>query len=146
MNRNETRRSTSRWTLLLLALTLCACESEELRAPAVAKEKPAPEVEQEQPRDFSEQPDFRLPAPIERSTRPAPLSEKSRLLTSDDVRLAVLQGMGPDGMAIQVEVDQGLVSLSGEVESIADLQRANYLARAVEGVIEVDQRRLKVRN
>lgn len=131
---------------MLLALTSCspdrvASSNQDPRQSEVATTPVKPVA----PGDFTRDPGFALPAQVERSTQPAPLMEKSRLLTSDDVKMAVLRGMGADAGSINVQVQAGMVSLTGEVASVADLQRANYLARAVEGVIEVDQSGLRVR-
>ena len=57
-----------------------------------------------------------------------------------------MEGMEKESANIQVQVNPGgIVSLSGEVSTIAELQRAHYLARAQPGVVEVDYRQLRVR-
>ncbi len=57
-----------------------------------------------------------------------------------------MEGLQGTGANVQVQVNpQGIVSLSGEVANIAQLQRADYLARALPGVVEVDYRNLRVR-
>jgi len=64
----------------------------------------------------------------------------------DSVRLALLDGMGEAGGNLRVQVTPaGVVSLSGEVQTVADRQRAHYLARALPGVAEVDLRGVRVR-
>jgi hypothetical protein len=64
----------------------------------------------------------------------------------DSVRLALLDGLGEQGANLRVQVTpRGVVSLSGEVATVADRQRAHYLARALPGVAEVDLRGVRVR-
>lgn len=70
----------------------------------------------------------------------------SATLDVDTVRLALMEGLPTSGSGIEVQVTpRGIVSLRGEVGSIADLQRAHYLVRALPGVSEVDFEGLRVR-
>jgi len=63
-----------------------------------------------------------------------------------EVRAAVMEGLKGSNANVQVQVSpSGIVSLSGEVGSVADLQNAHYIARAQTGVVEVDYRSLVVR-
>lgn len=85
-----------------------------------------------------------LPAPIE--TRPAngPVSPKSLALRADTVERAIAANMGGAAEGIAVHVDKGIVHLSGDVATEADFQKANYVARALDGVIEVDQSQMRI--
>lgn len=88
-------------------------------------------------------PAFRMPAA---SAARLPQAGAGLPLDTDSVRLALIDGMQASGEAIQVQVTpRGVVTLSGEVASIADRQRAHYLARALPGAAEVDISRLYVR-
>lgn len=90
-------------------------------------------------------PGFRIPAPGSSTPRsPGNLAEVQ--LDPDTVRLALMEGMPGSGESIQVRSDpRGMVELSGEVATVAERQRAHYLARALPGVAEVDIRDLRVR-
>ncbi|KLJ02511.1 BON domain-containing protein [Luteimonas sp. FCS-9] len=59
---------------------------------------------------------------------------KADLLASSDV----------SGLDISVETSNGTVSLSGDVESQAQIDRATAIARGIEGVQRVDTKQLKV--
>ncbi|UNK42893.1 BON domain-containing protein [Luteimonas sp. S4-F44] len=59
---------------------------------------------------------------------------KADLLASSDV----------SGLDISVETSNGIVSLSGDVESQAQIDRATAIARGIEGVKSVDAKQLKV--
>lgn len=90
-------------------------------------------------------PKFQLPAPGAAGASPE-LVARSAMLDADTVQLALIEGMPESGAGIRVQVSpRGNVSLSGEVATIADRQRAHYLARALPGVAEVDFRELRVR-
>jgi hypothetical protein len=95
---------------------------------------------------FAREPDFQLPVPVSNAPVRAQAIPESRRVLPDEVRLAVLEGLGEAGAAIQVQVaPNGIVSLSGEVDSIAQRQHVHYLTRALPGVVEVDYRDLRVR-
>ena len=88
-------------------------------------------------------PGFHLPVPG--ASPPGQGSPEPALLDPDTVRLALLEGMPASGQGIRVQADQrGVVSLRGEVATVADRQRAHYLARAQPGVAEVDIEGLRV--
>ncbi|MCD9006240.1 BON domain-containing protein [Luteimonas sp. XNQY3] len=59
---------------------------------------------------------------------------KADLLATSDV----------SGLDIKVETTNGTVSLSGDVESRAQIERAEAVARGIEGVQRVDVSQLKV--
>ena len=59
---------------------------------------------------------------------------KADLLASSDV----------SGLEISVETSNGTVSLSGDVQTRAQAQRAEAIARGIEGVTSVDTSQLKV--
>ncbi|MBB3342193.1 MULTISPECIES: BON domain-containing protein [unclassified Luteimonas] len=59
---------------------------------------------------------------------------KADLLASSDV----------SGLDISVETSNGIVSLSGDVETQAQIDRATAIARGIEGVKSVDAKQLKV--
>lgn len=61
---------------------------------------------------------------------------KADLLATKDV----------SGMDIKVETVNGVVSLSGSVDTQAEADRAVAVAKAIEGVTRVDDSRLMVRN
>lgn len=87
-----------------------------------------------------------LPVPISSGAIPAETSYSAeKPATAAGVYEAVLAGMGPAAADIQVSVNDGMVYLKGTVKNEADLQAANYIARALPGVNEVDQRALKIR-
>lgn len=91
-------------------------------------------------------PGFQMPVPGSNAAGRTEYIEPAVPLDADSVRLALLEGMDESGADIRVQVGpRGNVSLSGEVASIADRQRAHYLARALPGVAEVDFRDLRVR-
>ena len=60
---------------------------------------------------------------------------KSSLLADGDV----------SGLAIDVETVNGTVTLSGEVESQAQIDEATRIAREIEGVVNVDNSRLTIK-
>jgi hypothetical protein len=66
-------------------------------------------------------------------------------VTDAVVHDAISKGMGAAGSDVKVTVKGGMVYLTGTVANQADFQAANYIARALPGVDEVDQSRLKVR-
>ncbi len=93
---------------------------------------------------LADDPGFQVPVPGASTGGQAQVA--SVLVQSDDVQLALLEGMQASGADIRVQVSpRGVVSLSGDVATVADRQRANYLARALPGVAEVDIRNLNVR-
>src|SRR6201999_75342 len=51
-----------------------------------------------------------------------------------EVRLALLEKLGKDGLAIKAEVDHGRVKLTGEVEKRSTQDLAEEVAKAVPGV------------
>lgn len=95
---------------------------------------------------FAREPGFQLPVPVSRAPAGAGTVPPSRQVDPVDVRTALLEGMEQAGAGIGVRVSPGgIVSLTGEVATVAELQRAHYLARALPGVVEVDYRQLRVR-
>ncbi|NLW96044.1 MAG: BON domain-containing protein [Xanthomonadaceae bacterium] len=60
---------------------------------------------------------------------------KSSLLADSDV----------SGLSIDVETVNGTVTLSGEVDSQAQIDEATRIAREIEGVVNVDSSRLTVK-
>ena len=95
---------------------------------------------------FARKPGFQLPVPVSSMPASANSIPPARQADPAEIRTALLEGMEKEGANIQVQVSpQGIVSLSGEVSTIAELQRAHYLARAQPGVVEVDYRQLRVR-
>ena len=66
-------------------------------------------------------------------------------VTDAVVHDAISKGMGAAGSDVKVVVKGGMVYLSGTVANQADFQAANYIARALPGVDEVDQSKLKLR-
>lgn len=142
-----TRHTT--FAVFFVLLAACARPSEDPTVSAATVEQdsrrstllgpPAPQTGDFDPTEVD------LPEPVATGAAPIQISERARNLKAETVELAVLDGMGAAAADIEVQVDQGIVRLSGEVASKADLQRAHYLARAVEGVIEVDHGGLHVR-
>jgi hypothetical protein len=95
---------------------------------------------------FARKPGFQLPVPVSSAPMRADSIPQSRPVDPVGIRTALMDGMEAAGAGIQVQVDPGgIVSLSGEVASVAEMQRAHYLARAQPGVVEVDYRNLRVR-
>ena len=95
---------------------------------------------------FARKPGFQLPVPVSSVPVGAGSVPQSRPADPAGIRTALLEGMEASGANIQVQVaPTGIVSLSGEVGTVAELQRAHYLARAQPGVVEVDYRQLRVR-
>lgn len=95
---------------------------------------------------FAREPGFQLPVPVSSAPVVAGSIPQSRQADPAAIRTALIEGMEASGANIQVQVDPtGIVSLSGEVGTVAELQRAHYLARAQPGVVEVDYRQLRVR-
>ena len=56
------------------------------------------------------------------------------------LRVALLEGLGTDGLRVQIGVNGDQVVLAGEVVERANVERAGELARAVPGVREVHNR------
>lgn len=95
---------------------------------------------------FARKPGFQLPVPVSSTPVRADSIPQSRQVDPVGIRTALMDGMEEAGAAIQVQATPGgIVSLSGEVATVAELQRAHYLARAQPGVVEVDYRQLRVR-
>jgi len=93
---------------------------------------------------LANQPNARMPAAGASANAAPPLGPPPA--DADSVRLALLDGMGEMGSNLRVQVTpRGVVTLSGEVATVPDRQRAHYLARAVPGVAEVDLRGVRVR-
>ena len=93
---------------------------------------------------LADDPGFQVPVPGQSTSGQAQVA--SVIVQSDDVQLALLEGMQASGADIRVQVSpRGVVSLSGDVATVADRQRAHYLARALPGVAEVDIRNLNAR-
>ncbi|MFS8136499.1 MAG: BON domain-containing protein [Thermomonas sp.] len=87
-----------------------------------------------------------LPVPVSVGATPAAGNYRAEQpATATGVYEAVLAGMGPAAADIHVSVNDGMVYLKGTVKNEADYQAANYIARALPGVDEVDQSALKVR-
>lgn len=55
-----------------------------------------------------------------------------------EVRLALLEKLGKDGLAIKVEVDHGRAKLTGEVDKRSTQDLAEEVAKTVPGVQDVD--------
>ncbi|GAB6195285.1 BON domain-containing protein [Lysobacter xanthus] len=85
-----------------------------------------------------------LPVPVATGPGDGPISAKSLALRPETVQKAIVGALGEGAAGVDVSVDRGIVHLSGEVQTEADYQRANYVARAVDGVIEIDQSQLRV--
>ena len=85
---------------------------------------------------LADDPGFQVPVPGQSTSGQAQVA--SVIVQSDDVQLALLEGMQASGADIRVQV-------SGDVATVADRQRAHYLARALPGVAEVDIRNLNAR-
>lgn len=85
-----------------------------------------------------------LPAAAPAGSGIGPLSAKTLALTPAMVERAIIAELADGATGIDVSVDRGFVRLSGDVRSEADFQRANYVARAIDGVIEVDQSQMRV--
>ncbi len=96
---------------------------------------------------FAREPGFQLPVPVSSAQQvQAPSAALSRQIDVAGVTAVVLEGLEGTGSNVQVRVNPGgVVSLSGEVGNVAQLQHAHYLARAQPGVVEVDYRQLRVR-
>lgn len=95
---------------------------------------------------FARKPGFQLPVPVSNTPVRADSIPQSRQVDPVGIRTALIDGMQEAGASIQVQATPGgIVSLSGEVATVAELQRAHYLARAQPGVVEVDYRQLRVR-
>lgn len=95
---------------------------------------------------FARKPGFQLPVPVSSAPVGPGSVPQSRQVDPVEVRTALMEGMEASGADIGVQVSpSGIVSLSGEVATVAELQRAHYLARALPGVVEVDYRQLRVR-
>lgn len=95
---------------------------------------------------FAREPGFQLPVPVSSTPVDAGSIPQSRQVDPAGIRAALMEGMETSGANIRVGVQPGgIVSLSGEVATVAEMQRAHYLARAQPGVVEVDYRQLTVR-
>lgn len=95
---------------------------------------------------FAREPGFQLPVPVSSTPVEGGNIPQSRQVDADGIRAALMDGMEASGANIRVGVQPGgIVSLSGEVATAAEMQRAHYLARAQPGVVEVDYRNLNVR-
>lgn len=118
----------------------------DLNANAVAKPKQAEQLGVEPGGAFAREPGFQLPVPVSSTPVRADTMPQSRQVDPAGVRAAVMEGLGEVGGNVQVQVSPtGIVSLSGEVGSVAEMQNAHYLARAQPGVVEVEYRNLRVR-
>ena len=84
-----------------------------------------------------------LPA-VDRTPVSGPVSSTSLALRGEAVERAIIASMGEAAAGIDVTVEKGIVRLSGDVATESDFQRANYVARALDGVIEVDQSQMRV--
>lgn len=134
--------------VLLGSLALCACTPQPAQDtgvtdPAtVAADNSAPAAGMGTPATAPE-----LPVRIGEAT-PPPVSTTTAgatPLNAASVYDAVANGMGEAAADIDVSVEGGIVSLKGSVKSEADYQAAHYIARALDGVDEVDASGLKVR-
>jgi len=95
---------------------------------------------------FAREPGFQLPVPVSSTPVGPDAMAQGRPADPVEVRAAVMESLKGSNANVQVQVSpRGIVSLSGEVGSIADLQSAHYIARAQPGVVEVDYRSLVVR-
>jgi len=85
----------------------------------------------------------------DRSDRTVAANTESRQPVSDTwittkVKADLLATSDVSGLDISVETANGVVSLSGDVESQAQIDRAEAVARDIEGVQRVDTRQLRV--
>lgn len=85
----------------------------------------------------------------DRSDRTVAANTESRQPVSDTwittkVKADLLATSDVSGLNISVETANGVVSLSGDVESQAQIDRAEAVARDIEGVQRVDTRQLRV--
>ncbi len=130
----------------LLALTMTACTShdtgvakqvadESEPAAASAPSPPAPRPAANKPPE--------LPVAINAPSTSQYVAQAP--VTDAVVHDAISKGMGAAGSDVKVVVKGGMVYLTGTVANRADFEAANYIARALPGVDEVDQSRLKVR-
>ncbi|MEO6154677.1 MAG: BON domain-containing protein [Thermomonas sp.] len=134
--------------LLTLSFVLAAAGCADPKAPPVNQE---PEIQEPataavaDPRPVqSATPE--LPVPISSGASPPVETYRAEQpATATGVYDAVLAGMGPAAADIHVTVNDGMVYLRGTVKNEADFQAANYIARALPGVNEVDQSALKIR-
>lgn len=85
-----------------------------------------------------------LPTPVAPASAGTPISQKSLALRTETVEQAIRSQLGEAAIGIDVRVERGIVHLGGDVATEADFQAANYVARAVDGVIEVDQSQMRV--
>ena len=117
------------------------------RAPSESSDGRRDGVETTQGGAFARQPGFQLPVPVSSAQQmQAPSAATSRQIDLAGVTAVVLEGLDGTGSNVKVRVNPGgIVALSGEVGSVAHLQRAHYLARAQPGVVEVDHTGLRVR-
>lgn len=123
-----------------------AGEQSALRSGADAGSVAADEPQASKGGAFARKPDFQLPVPVSAAPVQGPSVSRSRQIDVAGVTAAVVDGLDGTGSSVKVQVQPGgIVSLSGEVANIAQLQRAHYLARAQPGVVEVDYRNLRVR-
>ena len=64
--------------------------------------------------------------------------EVSDARLEDDIRLALLEKLGRDGMGIKVDVDHGRTKLTGEVDKRSTQDLAEEVVKAVPGVRDVE--------
>lgn len=62
------------------------------------------------------------------------------------VKADLLATEGVSGLELNVETVEGVVALSGEVDTRAEADKAAEVARGIEGVTRVDTQAIKVRN
>ena len=98
---------------------------------------------------FAREPGFQLPVPVSSTPVRQDAMAQGRQADPVAVRTAVMESLeGLEGSTANVQVQvspRGIVSLSGEVGSVAEMQHVHYVARAQPGVVEVDYRNLVVR-
>ena len=95
---------------------------------------------------FARKPGCQLPVPVSTTPMGANSIPQSRQADPVEIRTALMEQLEASGPNIQVQVSAGgIVSLSGEVATLAEAQQAHYVARALPGVVEVDYRNLRVR-
>jgi hyperosmotically inducible protein len=88
-------------------------------------------------------PDSQGEGPLERAgkavdrTAQAAVRETRNGILHSRVRLALLEALGTDALRLEIDVDEGDVSLSGGVREPTSRDRAGELARKVEGVKSV---------
>ena len=131
---------------VLLALTLTACTRHDSGVAKQAADESdsaaASAPSQASARPTAKKP-LELPVAISAPSTSEYVAEAP--VTDAVVHDAISKGMGAAGSDVKVVVKGGMVYLTGTVANQADFQAANYIARALPGVDEVDQSRLKVR-